>query len=272
MTRAKPEAELATQFAHQAEPLFDVLSRRARRLTYNDADAEDLLQDTLLHAYAGFHTFEDGTNLKAWLLRILYHRWVSTHRVKERRPAEVCVDHVTERDLAVGAARLATASRSAEAEVLDAVPRSDVKAAMDTLPDRFRDVLYLADVEGHTYAETAVLLGIPMGTVMSRASRGRQRLRTALAHLAVDRNESVAAQQDRTTEEEPDVHEVRRRVGVGADRRRGGATAVHPAGRGGDDRRDRVPARQRGRAAPPSPERSRVRLHARRGDALRAGG
>jgi RNA polymerase sigma factor (sigma-70 family) len=188
------DGDLAARFARDAEPLFDVLSRGARRLTHNDADAEDLLQDALLHAYAGFHTFQEGSNLKAWLFRILYNRWVSTHRFKQRRPSEVSVDDVTERDMADGAARLPAGHRSAEEVVLDALPDYGIKAAMDALPDGFRAVVYYADVQGHTYAETAEILGIPVGTVMSRASRARQRLRVALAHLAPTRDDIDAVE------------------------------------------------------------------------------
>ncbi len=179
----EPDPDLATRFARDTEPLFDVLSRGARRLTRNDADAEDLLQDALMHAYIGFPGFKEGTNLKAWLFRIMYNRWVSTYRSKQRRPAEVSVESVTERDLADGATRALAGVRSAEAEVLDALPRGDVKAAMDSLPEGFRTAIYYADVEGYTYAETAAMLNVPLGTVMSRVSRGRQRLRVALAHL-----------------------------------------------------------------------------------------
>ena len=170
----------AARFAREAEPLFEVLMRGARRLTRCEADAEDLLQDTLLHAYAGFHTFHDGSNLKAWIFRILYNRWVSTYRAKQRRPSEVSVDAVTERDLVTSISQL----RSAEDEVLDALPDRDIKAAMGALPESFRAVMYYAAVEGYTYAETAAILGIPHGTVMSRVSRGRQRLRVALAEVA----------------------------------------------------------------------------------------
>jgi RNA polymerase sigma-70 factor (ECF subfamily) len=177
------DRDLAMRFAREAEPLFEVLGRGARRLTRSDADAEDLLQDTLLHAYAGFGSFQEGTNLKAWLFRILYNRWVSTYRAKQRRPAEVPVDHVTERDLAETAARLPAAHRSTEAEILDAMPHGDIKAAMADLPDGFREAVYFADVQGYTYAETARILNVPQGTVMSRVSRGRHRLRIALAHL-----------------------------------------------------------------------------------------
>lgn len=178
------DRSIAERFTRDAEPLFDVLSRGARRLTRNDADAEDLLQDTLLHAYIGFRTFQDGSNLKAWLFRILYNRWVSTHRAKRSRPAEVSAGDLTERDLTGSPERHSAGGRSAEAEVLDALPDHDIKSALAALPDDFREAIYYADVEGYTYAETAAMLGIPQGTVMSRASRGRQRLRIALAHLA----------------------------------------------------------------------------------------
>lgn len=189
--RTASDPELAERFARDAEPLFDVLARGARRLARNGADAEDLLQDTLLHAYTGFHTFQEGSNLKAWLFRILYNRWVSGHRVKQRRVAEVSTDELTERDFAGSAARQPGGMRSAEAEVLDVLPDGDIKAAMAAMPEGFREVLFYADVEGYTYAETATILDIPVGTVMSRVSRGRQRLRIALAHRAHDRSETL---------------------------------------------------------------------------------
>ncbi|MDT5181525.1 MAG: hypothetical protein QOJ95_5723 [Mycobacterium sp.] len=183
------DAELASRFARDTAPLLDALSRRARRLTNSDADAEDLLQDALLHAYQGFRSFRPGTNLKAWLFRILHNRWVSAHRYKECRPEEVAVDEVGDRELADGLTRLSASRRSAEAEVLDSLPDNDIKAAMATLPDGVRTVMYYAGVQGHTYAETAALMNIPLGTVMSRVSRGRQRLRIALAHLDHGRSE-----------------------------------------------------------------------------------
>jgi RNA polymerase sigma factor (sigma-70 family) len=182
--QSTPNPDLAARFANEIAPLLDVLSRGARRLTRSDTDAEDLLQDALMHAYAGFGSFKEGSNLKAWLFRILYNRWVSAYRSRQCRPSEVPVDGVTERDLADSATRLPSGHRSAEAEVLDALPDNEIKAAMDSLPDGFRSVVYLADIQGYTYAETAEILGIPHGTVMSRASRGRQRLRVALAHVA----------------------------------------------------------------------------------------
>jgi RNA polymerase sigma-70 factor (TIGR02947 family) len=191
---SESDKDLAARFAREAEPFFDVLLRGARRLTRSDADADDLLQDTLLHAYAGFRTFRADTNLKAWLFRILYNRWVSTYRCKQRRPAEVSVDEITDRNLASSAARLPSGLRSAEAEVLDALPDSEIKAALDALPEGFRAAVYYADVQGYTLAETAAILGIPHGTVMSRASRGRQRLRVALARVAHNRGDCAAVE------------------------------------------------------------------------------
>lgn len=180
---AESDTELAARFARDAVPLFDALSRRARRLTLSDADAEDLLQDTLLHAYKGFRSFERGTNLQAWLFRIQYHRWISGHRYKERRPSEVAMDRVGDHEVAGGVAWLSAARPSAEDEVLEALSDNDVRTALATLPEGTRTAMYYSGVAGYTYAETAALMDVPIGTVMSRVSRGRQRLRASLAHL-----------------------------------------------------------------------------------------
>lgn len=182
------DAELAARFARDAVPLFDTLARGARRLARSEADAEDLLQDTLLHAYTGFGTFQEGTNLKAWLFRILYNRWVSTHRRSQRRPAEVVVDEITDRDLSRAAAHSATGLNSAEIQVLNDLPDNEVREALAALPQGFGTALYYADIQGYTYAETAAIMNIPVGTVMSRVSRGRQRLRVSLAPLAPGRH------------------------------------------------------------------------------------
>ena len=177
------DAELAARFASGTQPLFEVLHRGARRLTRTEADAEDLVQDTLLHAYAGFRKFRAGTNLKAWLFRIMYNRWVSNHRGKQRRPAEVAVDEITDRDLARAATHQPGGLHSAEAVVLAALPDPELTEALAELPDGFTEAMFYAYVEGYTYAETAALMDIPMGTVMSRVSRGRRRLRASLAPL-----------------------------------------------------------------------------------------
>ena len=182
---ADSTADLAERFAREAEPLFGVLSRGARRLSRSAADAEDLLQDTLLYAFAGFHTFEEGSNFKAWLFRILYNRWVSTYRTKQSRPLEVSVENISERDLPGTGVRIPAGLGSAEAEALDGLADSDIQQALAALPEGFGTALYFACVQGYTFAETAALMNIPTGTVMSRVARGRQRLRVSLAHLNV---------------------------------------------------------------------------------------
>lgn len=190
------DTDLAARFSSEVQPLHDMLSRGARRLARCDADAEDLLQDTLIHAYAGFDTFAGGTNLKAWLFRILYNRWVSGYRYKQRRPCEICIDDVAEGQVWDGVRRLAEAPRSAEAEFLDALPDNEIKAAMAMLPEGSRTAIYYADVLDYTYAQTAVLMDVPIGTVMSRVSRARKRLRFALAHRAVDGGDVAALEPD----------------------------------------------------------------------------
>ncbi|MGU3498503.1 sigma-70 family RNA polymerase sigma factor [Mycobacterium sp. C31M] len=175
--------ELAARFERETRPLHPVLMRGARRLTRIEADAEDLLQDALMHAFMGFHRFEPGTNLNAWLFRILHNRWISGYRMKQRRPAEYAVESIAELDLP---ARTVHAC-SAEATALDCVPDAEIKAALEQLPEGFRTALYYADVQGLTYAETADVMGTPIGTVMSRVFRARTQLRAALAGLAQER-------------------------------------------------------------------------------------
>jgi RNA polymerase sigma-70 factor (ECF subfamily) len=172
-----PDSELAARFVIEAVPLLDALGRGARRLTRCEADAEDLLQDTLLHAYQGFGSFQQGTNLNAWLFRILHNRWVSRHRHRESRPPEVPLEVIT-----AGGYEPSTARRSAEVEVLDLMADGDIETAFGELSEGARTAMFYVEVQGHTYAEAAVLMGVPMGTVMSRVSRGRQQLRVALAH------------------------------------------------------------------------------------------
>lgn len=175
------DAGLNARFTREVPPLMDVLARGARRLTNNNADAEDLLQETLLQAYKGFHTFRDGTNLKAWLFRILNNQWINAYRWRARRPAEQLVDEITDRNLAADGAHTSHGLRSAAAEVLDALPDSDIHAAMSGLSEGYRTVLYYVYVEGYTYARTAEIMNIPIGTVMSRVSRARTQLRNVLA-------------------------------------------------------------------------------------------
>ncbi|CAJ1496185.1 sigma-70 family RNA polymerase sigma factor [[Mycobacterium] burgundiense] len=179
--------ELKARYTADVWPLVPVLHRGARRLTHNDADADDLLQETLVRAFTGFRKFQPGTNLQAWLFRIQYNQWASAYRWKQCRPAEVLSGGITDRELAGHGAHLSSGGRSTESEVLESFPDDDVRSAMEQLSEGFRTVLYYADVEGYTYAETAVLMGIPIGTVMSRISRARVQLRRALADSACAR-------------------------------------------------------------------------------------
>ncbi|WP_082957679.1 sigma-70 family RNA polymerase sigma factor [Mycobacterium sp. E802] len=174
-------AQLADRFAREAMPFQPVLLRTARRLTLTQADAEDLVQDTLMNAYAGFHRFEPGTNVRAWLFRIMHNRWISTHRMKQRRPDTFTVGDITDSDMWTNSSHGRAAERSAEDHALDLFCDNRIRDAVLTLPEGFRTVLYYADIEGFTYAETAARMEIPLGTVMSRISRSRERLRATLA-------------------------------------------------------------------------------------------
>lgn len=176
------DADLADRFTRDVLPYRDVLSRCARRLTKSEADAEDLLQETFLRAYTGLHQFREDSNMQAWLFTILHHKWISGYRAKQCRPVEVAEHAITDRVLASAAG--ASGTMSAETEALKRIPDADVNAALAALPEGFAEVVYLAFVAGRTYTETAEILDVPIGTVMSRAHRGRQRLRIALAHRA----------------------------------------------------------------------------------------
>jgi RNA polymerase sigma-70 factor, ECF subfamily len=178
---------LAARFQTDAVPLMDQLFGGALRLTRDRQDAEDLVQETMLRAYAGFRTFRAGTNLKAWLFRILNNTWINNYRKRQRRPVEVTVEDIADRRLPDHADGSLTGWRSAEIEVLESLPDMEIKAALLALPDEFRMVVYYADVEGFSYAEIADIMNTPVGTVMSRMHRGRKRLRELLFALAVER-------------------------------------------------------------------------------------
>lgn len=180
-------AALAERFQRDAVPLMDQLFSGALRLTRSRADAEDLVQETMLDAYIGFRSFRPGTNLKAWLYTILHNTWINAYRKRQRRPVEVAVDYLTERQSSRYAASAATGLRSAEVEVLEALPDYQIQAALHSLPEEFRMAVYYADVEGFSYLQIADIMGIPKGTVMSRLHRGRTRLRELLLGLATER-------------------------------------------------------------------------------------
>ena len=178
-------ADQAT-FAEQAMPLMDSLYSAALRMTRNPADAQDLVQETYLRAYRGFGGFEEGTNLKAWLYRILTNTYINQYRAKKRRPEETDLEDVEQLYLyrRLGGLEAATAGRSAEDELMDWFTDADVKEAVESLPENFRMAVLLADVEGFSYKEIAEILDIPIGTVMSRLHRGRRALQKQLYEYA----------------------------------------------------------------------------------------
>ena len=161
----------------------------ALRMTRNPADAEDLVQETYLKAYRAFDSFQEGTNLKAWLYRILTNTFINTYRAKKRRPDEVDLDDTEDFYLyrRLGGLEAANADRTPEAEVLDAIPDEIVKDALEALPEQFRMAVLLADVEGFSYKEIAEIMDVPVGTVMSRLHRGRRQLQKELWEYAQER-------------------------------------------------------------------------------------
>jgi RNA polymerase sigma-70 factor (ECF subfamily) len=169
-------------FSDQAMEYMPSLYTAALRMTRNPADAEDLVQDTYLKAYRAFETFKEGTNLKAWLYRILTNTFINSYRAKKRRPEETDIDDVENLYLyrRLGGLAGATAGRSAEEEVLDRFTETDVKEALESLPEQFRLAVLLGDVEGFSYKEIAEILDVPIGTVMSRLHRGRRALQKRL--------------------------------------------------------------------------------------------
>jgi RNA polymerase sigma-70 factor (ECF subfamily) len=170
------------RFAELAMPYMSPLYSAALRMTRNPADAEDLVQETYLRAYRGFGGFEEGTNLKAWLYKILTNTFINSYRSKKRRPDEVDLDETEDFYLfrRLGGLEAAAAGRTPEAEVLDAMPDEVVKEALESLPEQFRMAVLLADVEGFSYKEIAEIMDVPIGTVMSRLHRGRKQLQQRL--------------------------------------------------------------------------------------------
>ena len=176
-------------FAEQAMPLMDSLYTAALRMTRKPADAEDLVQETYLKAYRGFEGFELGTNLKAWLYRILTNTYINRYRQQKRRPTETDIDDVEDFYLyrRLGGIDEARISKSAEDSLFELFTDDEVKNALEDLPEQFRMAVLLADVEGFSYKEIAEILDIPIGTVMSRLHRGRKALQKSLYDFAMDR-------------------------------------------------------------------------------------
>ena len=182
-------------FSEQAMPYMGPLYSAALRMTRNPADAEDLVQETYLRAYRAFESFKEGTNLKAWLYRILTNTFINQYRAAKRRPEQVDLDDVEDLYLyrRLGGLEGAAAGRGPEAEVLDRLPDAEVKEALESLPEQFRMAVLLADVEGFAYKEIAEIMDIPIGTVMSRLHRGRKLLQKRLWEFAVEHGLATGA-------------------------------------------------------------------------------
>ncbi|BBZ33709.1 sigma-70 family RNA polymerase sigma factor [Mycolicibacterium confluentis] len=191
MSRTEPpHRQSADRFTRDAVPLLDRLYASALRMTRNPADAEDLVQETMLKSYAAFESFREGTNLIAWLYRIMTNAYISGYRRRQRQPALIVTDEVADWQLAASFEHspvVPKTLRSAEVQALEALSNAEIREALHRLPAQFRMAVHYVDLEGCSYREVAEIMGIPVGTVMSRLHRGRTRLRILLADLARER-------------------------------------------------------------------------------------
>lgn len=191
-------AELALRFERDALPLLDQLYGAALGMTRNQADAEDLVQETFAKAFSSFRSYREGTNLKAWMYRIMTNTYINAYRKKQRQPYHSPAEEMTDAEVAEAASHHATGLRSAEIEALERVPNRDIQRALNSLPEDRRMVVYYADVEGLPYKEISEIMDTPVGTVMSRLHRGRKQLRESLRDVAIAQGIGVEQQRKET--------------------------------------------------------------------------
>lgn len=192
VTRAEDKI-LHQRFEAEALPLLDQLYGGALRMTKNPADAEDLVQETFMKAYSAFDSFTEGTNLKAWLYRIMTNLYISSYRKKQRQPYQSSADELTDGQWLDSTQGRAGGLESAEVEALKHLPNQQIVEAMNALPEDYRMVVYYADVEDLPYKDIAEIMGTPLGTVMSRLHRGRKQLRAALKDVAAEHGIGLTA-------------------------------------------------------------------------------
>lgn len=176
---------LVERFEVEALPLLDQLYGGALRLTRNPADAEDLVQETYMKAFKSFASFKEGTNLKAWLYRIMTNTYINSYRKSQREPSQLPTEEITDFQLYSTSSHQSSGLESAEVEALKSLPDNDITAALNNLSEDYRMVVYYVDIEGLPYKEVAEILDVPIGTVMSRLHRGRKQLRSALKEVAL---------------------------------------------------------------------------------------
>jgi RNA polymerase sigma-70 factor (ECF subfamily) len=196
MAKPKPDSEKLRSFEQQALPLMPQLYGAALRWTRNPSDAEDLVQETYAKAFGAWGKFEQGTNLKAWLFRIMTNTHINLYNKRNKDQAKTALDDLEDWQVGLGESVTSNSNRAAELEAIDNLPSQIIKDALAQIPDEFRMAVYYAVVEGLPYAEIAEIMGTPVGTVMSRLHRGKKLLKTLLSEYARQEGYKVESEEE----------------------------------------------------------------------------